>query len=318
MDNQKPSPQEAQPTSNLPAVKIAKSGNTQPAQAATADQLKQVEKEMNAFERATLRWAKVAVLLSGLAALFVCAQWYEMHTGGQDTHDLAEAAKTQSTQAIAQTAKMGEAIAKQDALIAQTTAQALATNRLASEAKRSADLTQSQQIPWLGIEQPGSMPVRFSYLWREPLPYPTINVDVRFSVKNYGPSPAHLVPYQVSTLILDTTPENDSKSLRKTCGIDVYRTGQVTLPQDPGEVLVPGATRPFNYVIVTSFGGNTPKEFKTLSFTACMLYQDAARTWHFSGYRYGATGTKTVKVPGHSGWSYVEFVEGSLLASDAE
>lgn len=55
-----------------------------------------VEKQMNAFEKATLRWAKVAVLMSLLAAVFVCLQWVEMHTGATDTHTLAEAAKKQA------------------------------------------------------------------------------------------------------------------------------------------------------------------------------------------------------------------------------
>ena len=51
---------------------------------------------MSGFEKSTLRWAKVAVLMSFLAAVFVCAQWYEMHTGGVDTHNLAVAAKNQA------------------------------------------------------------------------------------------------------------------------------------------------------------------------------------------------------------------------------
>jgi hypothetical protein len=65
--------------------------NTQPA--TTDDEVQNVEREMTGFERATLRWAKVAVFLSALAALFVCLQWYEMHQGGIDTHALAEATK---------------------------------------------------------------------------------------------------------------------------------------------------------------------------------------------------------------------------------
>jgi uncharacterized protein YecT (DUF1311 family) len=70
--------------------------NTQPA---TATELQKVEREMTGFERATLRWARVAVLMSGLAALFVCLQWWEMHQGGIDTHDLAKATKAASVAA---------------------------------------------------------------------------------------------------------------------------------------------------------------------------------------------------------------------------
>ncbi len=53
-------------------------------------------RKMSSFERSTLRWSRAAVLLSLLAAAFVCLQWYEMHEGGKDTHDLALEAKTQA------------------------------------------------------------------------------------------------------------------------------------------------------------------------------------------------------------------------------
>lgn len=59
-------------------------------------QLVQVEREMSSFERSTLRWAKTAVFMSALAAIFVCGQWWEMHTGGVDTHNLASAAVASS------------------------------------------------------------------------------------------------------------------------------------------------------------------------------------------------------------------------------
>ncbi len=65
-------------------------------QPATAQQLQKVEKQMSGFETATLRWARLAVAMSGVAALFVCLQWYEMHSGGTDTHDLAISAGKQA------------------------------------------------------------------------------------------------------------------------------------------------------------------------------------------------------------------------------
>lgn len=52
---------------------------------------------MTGFERATLRWARAAVIMSGLAAIFVCLQWWEMHTASADTHNLAVAARNQAT-----------------------------------------------------------------------------------------------------------------------------------------------------------------------------------------------------------------------------
>jgi hypothetical protein len=66
------------------------------AQQETENQLEEVQREMTGFERATLRWAKVAVGMSAVAAFFVCLQWWEMHQGGIDTHDLAVAAGKQA------------------------------------------------------------------------------------------------------------------------------------------------------------------------------------------------------------------------------
>src|ERR1700685_11186 len=79
-----------------------------------------------------------------------------MHGRGIDTHDLAvaagkqaDAAKSLADQAKAQTDKMGE-------LIQKTSDQADATNKLAREAKRSADIARNTfnavNRPYVGIE----------------------------------------------------------------------------------------------------------------------------------------------------------------------
>ena len=70
--------------------------NRPDAQPAPDTELQEVEREMTGFERSTLRWARVAVVMSGLAAIFVCLQWWEMHEGEADTHTLAQAADTQA------------------------------------------------------------------------------------------------------------------------------------------------------------------------------------------------------------------------------
>ena len=59
---------------------------------------------MDANQKSTIRWTRVAVGISILAAIFICGQWYEMHTAARDTHDLAGAAKSQAdaTSQIAQ------------------------------------------------------------------------------------------------------------------------------------------------------------------------------------------------------------------------
>src|ERR1022692_2366174 len=76
--------------------------------------------------------------------------------GGIDTHDLAVAAKAQSEQATAQTIKMGESLRKTDDLIRQATEQATATNKLAQQAKRQADIAaktlEAEERPWVGLD----------------------------------------------------------------------------------------------------------------------------------------------------------------------
>jgi cell division protein FtsL len=91
-----------------PPRQESKPVNPIPAEPATAERLTEVEKQMTGFEKATLRWAKIAVLLSGLAALFVCAQWYEMHQGSGDTHTLAE----QATKQVEKMSDMSDAAEK--------------------------------------------------------------------------------------------------------------------------------------------------------------------------------------------------------------
>ena len=51
------------------ATSIAKPFNASPAEKATTNELDAIENELSGFEKSSLRWAKVAVLLSGLAVL---------------------------------------------------------------------------------------------------------------------------------------------------------------------------------------------------------------------------------------------------------
>ena len=99
-------------------------------------------REMSDFERSTIRLATVAVLMSGAAALFMCLQWYEMHTGSTDTKAIAKAAGEQAAaagkqadEAKEQVSKIGESLAKTDALIE-------ASNRLALQASNANRLTE--------------------------------------------------------------------------------------------------------------------------------------------------------------------------------
>jgi hypothetical protein len=280
-------------------------------------------------EKAAWRTANATLWISFFTIILTlvgCLTLYEVISGGSDTHALLEATQRLAKAASGQlgvTRRIAEAAKAQSdstrTISEKAIAQAQATNDLAKAAKRSADIAQRQQTPWLGIEQPDSVPITFYYLWNAPLPFPTIGLDLRFLAKNYGLSPAHLLAYGILNLNLDITPENDDKSIRQTCRIDMYRaSGQVQLPKDSGESLLPGDHRPFNGGEVTTFAEKTPREFTTLSFTICLIYQDTGQYWHYSGYRYRAFGTRAIQVPDHTGWSYTQFTGATLLASYAE
>jgi hypothetical protein len=100
VDDQSPPEENSEkPDAGLPPPDVAKPDDPPTASPATAEQLTEVEEQMSGFEKSTLRWAKTAVIMSGLAAIFVCAQWWEMHKGGIDTKNLATAAGTQAAAA---------------------------------------------------------------------------------------------------------------------------------------------------------------------------------------------------------------------------
>lgn len=91
MDDLRRAKEDTEGTSSRPPL-----GGIQAAGPPTAVQLAEVERQMTGFEKATIRWTRTAGIMSCFAALFVCAQWWEMHEGGADTHNLAVAAANQA------------------------------------------------------------------------------------------------------------------------------------------------------------------------------------------------------------------------------
>jgi hypothetical protein len=109
------------------------------------------------------------ILLTAAIAFFaLCSigvglfQWHvmdgqlrEMRSGGRDTGEIAKAAKALADQAKAQTDTMKDSLAKTDSLITQATDQATATNNLAVQAKRAANIAQrsleESERPWVGV-----------------------------------------------------------------------------------------------------------------------------------------------------------------------
>lgn len=136
MDDQPAAAQDRyKPDTATPPVNITEPSNAETTQPATQQQLSDFEKQMTGFERATLRWAKIAVLLSALAAAFVCAQWYEMHKGGEDTHALAQAADTQAK-------KMTDMSTAADKIREAAQNMVVQDQRIADNAKSSIQATQ--------------------------------------------------------------------------------------------------------------------------------------------------------------------------------
>ncbi len=147
--------------------------------------------------------ATIVIALGTLvSAGAICFQWYEMHTGGVDTHDLAvaasnqaiaagkqaDAAKALAEQAQAQTVKMTESLTKTDNLIKATQALAVQTKRSADAARLTLE---TQERPRLGIlRTPGNAE---ESPFSDSSPYSMMTARLLYS--NFGKSPANNVVF---------------------------------------------------------------------------------------------------------------------------
>lgn len=109
MSDESPAPNQLhKPTDSRPEIQgpepVDSPGTTQPS---PSSELQAVKKELSGYERATLRWTIVIVVVNALTCLFIFLQWREMNSGSVDTHTLAQAAKIQAVaaQGSAETAK---------------------------------------------------------------------------------------------------------------------------------------------------------------------------------------------------------------------
>jgi hypothetical protein len=82
--------------------------------------------------------------MSGMAALFVCLQWWEMHTGSVDTHNLAVAAGKQADRMKDFSDRMKEQSDRTKDLAARMQDQAASTKDLAAAAKDQAEIVRRQ------------------------------------------------------------------------------------------------------------------------------------------------------------------------------
>src|SRR6266849_5194735 len=149
MSHQGPSTENgSEPESSSTPVEITQPWNPPTAKPTAEQELAAMEKDMNSFERATIKWAKLAVIMAGVAAVFVCAQWYEMHTGGQDTHELAVHAKEQAD-------KMKDMSDAADKIRLAAEGMVAQEQRIADQAGKalnaSISASRNDQRAWLGI-----------------------------------------------------------------------------------------------------------------------------------------------------------------------
>lgn len=165
-------------------------------------------KDESASDKAQRRTTTATVVMAiftavlavvGVLTYFILKnQLREMHEGGADTHDLAvaagkqaDAAKILAEQAKAQTGRMDKSLEK-------ATEQAIATNNLASQAKRSADIARdafkASNRPYVGV---GTIIIKYLSadvsgvitFYDRPVRQ-AVNMDFSIETKNYGTVPA--------------------------------------------------------------------------------------------------------------------------------
>jgi hypothetical protein len=211
MHGQDHAPDETEAAQGSDAPVVPETRNANPAQPATADQLQEVEREMTGFERATLRWARVAVLMSGLAALFVCLQWYEMRKGGVDTHDLAVAAGKQASRMQDFADRMKDQADRTKDLVDQATIQTEASQQLTQNAIDTLRNTQQsfrdEQRAWVGLLGTNPEPFTETEPW-------TVTVVFFNSGRTPASNVKSAIMYKVSPVAISGPAPEDIKALK--------------------------------------------------------------------------------------------------------
>jgi hypothetical protein len=115
-----------------------------------AQELEKVEKQMSKFEKSTLRWARTAVIMSGLAALFVCFQWVVMKQTLKEMQTSGNTSTNQLWQAIGNMNWMARTA---DGALQQAQ-ESTNANKAQSLKSLNATIEQSrlEQRAWIGID----------------------------------------------------------------------------------------------------------------------------------------------------------------------
>jgi hypothetical protein len=151
------------PAISAPPVGETEPKNPVPSKPATEADLEQVKKQMSGFERSTLKWTRASFIVILATGIFIALQWREMHTGGEDTHALAEAAKTQAekmktmSEAADKIKEATEGMVGQEKKIVDSSQKSIEASNRQSKASLDATIAQfrDEQRAWVGAVEFG-------------------------------------------------------------------------------------------------------------------------------------------------------------------
>lgn len=178
----------SKPTEGRAPTSKTEPETTVPSKPATEADLDKVEERMSGFERSTLRWTRASFVVVLATGVFICLQWLEIRSGGQDTHDLAVAAGKQAdkmkdvSDAADKIRRAAEGMVIEEQRIADNSKNALdASNRQAKAALEASILTaQNDQRAWLSVIG--------EKLTKEPVAKEELSIT--YTIHNAGKTPA--------------------------------------------------------------------------------------------------------------------------------
>jgi hypothetical protein len=221
-----------------------------------------------------------------------------------ETHNLAEAAKAQAD-------ATGD-------LANRALAQATATNKLATETKRSADIAQRHNAPWVGIEDNTvTINPQLGLSWAAPPGSTIATINVAYAIKNFGSEPATYTVDLISAMAY----RNGLKPLEWLQSFCHMSTGVSASGADTnavGEMILPGARRQSGRRTNVQLNPEQ-QHIERIWIFICIGYQDGLRQTHWSRYLYLTRNSGApVAFPGHPDWTYIPVVGAVLDSADAK
>jgi hypothetical protein len=172
------------------------------------------------------------------------------------------------------------------------------------------EMKKSQSSPWVGLEDnvalPDSAP---SFYWGPS--FPTITMNVRYTLHNYGGAPAFNEQHGIIVLPLDLPqgggiPPTDKMDLACDYPETLSTHGGAANPGQ-GQMLLPGARVPEQLGTNLLLDQSKPRKIERLMLMLCFVYQDSSGGIHHSKYWYvtnhDANPTPFI-LPGHPEWRY--------------